>query len=143
MGDEHPSRVLIVDDDAGLRTLLRMTLESADLEVDEAPDARVAEDRIAVQPPDVVVLDIRMPGLDGLSFCRGLKRTDETRGIGIVLLTADDAPETAEAAWAAGADAWAAAGSGAGRAIGEPQLVAPLAHRPNAPAGPRGGLLRE
>ena len=95
MGDEQPSRVLIVDDDAGLRTLLRMTLESADLEVDEAPDARVAEDRIAVQPPDVVVLDIRMPGLDGLSFCRGLKRTDETRGIGIVLLTADDAPETA------------------------------------------------
>ena len=79
MGDEHPSRVLIVDDDAGLRTLLRMTLESADLEVDEAPDARVAEDRIAVQPPDVVVLDIRMPGLDGLSFCRGLKRSDETR----------------------------------------------------------------
>src|SRR5438874_2184959 len=106
MGDEQPSRVLIVDDDAGLRTLLRMTLESADLEVDEAPDARVAEDRIAVQPPDVVVLDIRMPGLDGLSFCRGLKRTDETRGIGIVLLTADDAPETAEAAWAAGADAF-------------------------------------
>jgi response regulator RpfG family c-di-GMP phosphodiesterase len=101
-----PRRVLIVDDDPGLRTLLRMTLESADLEVDEAPDAGAAEDRIAVRPPHVIVLDIRMPGLDGLSFCRGLKRTPETAPIGIVLLTGDDAPETAEAAWAAGADAF-------------------------------------
>jgi response regulator RpfG family c-di-GMP phosphodiesterase len=104
-GDE-PHRVLIVDDDTGLRMLLRMTLESADLEVAEAENARVAEDRIAVRPPDVIVLDIRMPGVDGLSFCRGLKQTPETAGIGVVLLTADDAPETAEAAWAAGANAF-------------------------------------
>src|SRR5256885_9260590 len=106
MSSDDLRRVLIVDDDAGLRTLLRMTLESADLEVDEAPDARVAEDRIAVRPPDVIVLDIRMPGLDGLSFCRGLKRTPETAGTRIILLTGDDAPETAEAAWASGADAF-------------------------------------
>jgi response regulator RpfG family c-di-GMP phosphodiesterase len=103
---EEPRRVLIVDDDAGLRTLLRMTLESADLEVDEAPDAGAAEARIAVRRPDVIVLDIRMPGLDGLSFCRSLKRTPETAAAGIVLLTADDAPETAEAAWASGGNAF-------------------------------------
>ena len=106
MVSDELRRVLIVDDDAGLRTLLRMTLESAALEVDEAPDARVAEDRIAVLSPDVIVLDIHMPGLDGLSFCRGLKRTPETAPTRIVLLTADDAPETAEAAWASGADAF-------------------------------------
>ncbi len=106
MVSDELRRVLIVDDDAGLRTLLRMTLESAALEVDEAPDARSAEDRIAVLSPDVIVLDIHMPGLDGLSFCRGLKRTPETAPTRIVLLTADDAPETAEAAWASGADAF-------------------------------------
>jgi response regulator RpfG family c-di-GMP phosphodiesterase len=99
-------RVLIVDDDGGLRTLLRMTLESAELEVDEAEDARVAEDRIVLRSPHVIVLDIHMPGLDGLSFCRGLKRSPATAATRIVLLTADDAPETAEAAWAAGADAF-------------------------------------
>jgi response regulator RpfG family c-di-GMP phosphodiesterase len=106
MATDAPRRVLIVDDDEGLRTLLRMTLESAELEVDEAADARDAEDRIAVLPPHVIVLDIRMPGLDGLSLCRSLKRTPATAGMRIILLTADDAPETAEAAWAAGADAF-------------------------------------
>ena len=68
MVSDELRRVLIVDDDAGLRTLLRMTLESAALEVDEAPDARVAEDRIAVLSPDVIVLDIHMPGIDGQKF---------------------------------------------------------------------------
>ncbi len=99
-------RVLLVDDDAGLRSLLRTTLEPADLDVDEAADAETAAARIDAKHPDVVVLDIRMPGMDGLTFCRRLKADLATRDTGVVLLTADDEERTEAAARAAGADAF-------------------------------------
>ncbi len=65
-------RLLVVDDDAALRALVRATLEHADVEVVEAgsvADARVA---CAVALPDVAVLDVVMPGDSGLDFCREL-----------------------------------------------------------------------
>ena len=51
-------RLLLVDDDAGLRALLRTTFEVVDIEVDEAENATAAEERIAVDRPDVIVLDV-------------------------------------------------------------------------------------
>jgi diguanylate cyclase (GGDEF)-like protein len=102
----RPRRVLLVDDDAGLRALLRTTLEPVDLEVDEAEDAATAAGRIAARRPDVVVLDVRMPGTDGVSFCRRLKADPSTRTIAVVLLTGDDRRETEAAAESAGADAF-------------------------------------
>jgi response regulator RpfG family c-di-GMP phosphodiesterase len=97
-------RLLLVDDDRGLRTLLRTTFEVFDIEVDEADSGFAALEQIAASRPDVVVLDIHMPGMSGLELCTNLKRDEETAEIGIVLLTGSrgDTPETAEAA---GADA--------------------------------------
>ncbi|MGH3105338.1 MAG: response regulator transcription factor, partial [Gaiellaceae bacterium] len=66
-------RILAVDDDPGLRLLLRTSFEVADIEVDEAESAGAAAEKIAASPPDVVVLDVGMPGMDGFSFCRVLK----------------------------------------------------------------------
>jgi ribonuclease P protein subunit RPR2 len=98
-------RLLLVDDDAGLRALLRTTFEVVDIEVDEAADAVEADARIAARRPDVIVLDVLMPGESGLDLCRRLKSAEATRDIPIVLLTGSDGG-TLVAADAAGADAY-------------------------------------
>jgi diguanylate cyclase (GGDEF)-like protein len=98
-------RLLVVDDDPGLRILLRTTFEVVDIEVEEADSADLARERIAQRPPDVVVLDVSMPGTDGLTFCRELKANPSTAHIGVVLLTGSEGG-TELAAQASGANAF-------------------------------------
>jgi response regulator RpfG family c-di-GMP phosphodiesterase len=100
-------RILLVDDDPGLRTLIRTTFEVADVQVEEAESAAAARRRIAARRPDVIFLDVRMPGVDGLEFCRELKASAKTRDIPVVLLTGSDG-RTAADAQEAGADAFVA-----------------------------------
>ncbi len=78
-------RLLIVDDDAGVRKALRRILTSADYEVEEAADAFKALDAMDTSPPDAALLDIKMPGMDGLSLLDNLRQ----RGleIPVVVLT--------------------------------------------------------
>jgi cyclic di-GMP phosphodiesterase len=82
-------RILLVDDDPSLRSLLRETFDVADVEIDEADGAAAARERLRARRPDVVVLDVNMPDLDGLTFCRELKSRPRTRDIPVVLLTGD------------------------------------------------------
>ena len=97
-------RILLIDDDPGLRELLRTTFEVVAVDVAEAGDVPTAQELLRDFRPDVVVLDIKLPGGDGLLLCRELKSAPETRGVGIVLLTgSEDGTEAAAAA--AGADA--------------------------------------
>ena len=96
-------RLLLVDDDSGFRALLRTTFEDVEVDVDEAASAAEAEERIAAAKPDVIVLDVGMPGMDGLAFCRELKADADTSSIRIVLLTGMEDVE--DVAGAAGADA--------------------------------------
>jgi response regulator RpfG family c-di-GMP phosphodiesterase len=98
-------RVLLVDDDAGLRALLRMTFDVFEIEVVEAGDAFEARAEIDRRPPDVVILDVLMPGMDGIEFCRELKSDRATRGIGVVLLSGSEGGSRV-AADAAGAEAY-------------------------------------
>jgi diguanylate cyclase (GGDEF)-like protein len=98
-------RLLVVDDDPGLRILLRTTFEVVDIEVDEADSAEAAEEKIALRAPDVVVLDVGMPGMDGLTFCRRLKNDPVTADIGVVLLTGSEGGSEVKAQ-EAGADAY-------------------------------------
>ena len=98
-------RLLLVDDDPGLRALLRATLDAVDIEVEDAEDAVSAERAIAMRRPDAIVLDVNMPGLDGLSFCKRLKAHRATREIPIVVLSGSDGG-SADAALAAGAEAY-------------------------------------
>jgi response regulator RpfG family c-di-GMP phosphodiesterase len=97
-------RILLVDDDAGLRALLRTTFEAVDVELEEASNAESAAAAVRRRRPDVIVLDVRMPGMDGLAFCRSLKADEATRDIGIVLLSGDSG--TPAEARSAGADAF-------------------------------------
>jgi ribonuclease P protein subunit RPR2 len=104
-GPARRLRMLAVDDDEGLLTLLRTTFEIIDLEVEEARSAQAAARRIRTAPPDVIVLDIGMPGMDGLTLCRNLKLDPATREIPIVILSGADGDADA-VAQEAGADAF-------------------------------------
>ena len=61
-------RVLVVDDEASIRDLLSKTLALAEYDVDLAPDGRSALDRLRITPYDLLITDVIMPGLDGLSL---------------------------------------------------------------------------
>ena len=98
------ARVLFVDDDPQLLTLLRTTFKLVDIEIDEAGTAAEATAAIAAHAPDVIVLDIGLPDEDGLSLCRRLKADPATSWIGVVLLTGAG-EETAGPGRDAGADA--------------------------------------
>lgn len=102
--DADALRILVVDDDANLRELLRASFDTADVEVEEAGSAEAAAQRIALRHPHVIVLDVGMPGVDGITFCRGLKSDPRTRDIPVVLLTGDADSELA--GWQAGASAF-------------------------------------
>jgi response regulator RpfG family c-di-GMP phosphodiesterase len=97
-------RLLLVDDDAGLRALLRTTFEAVAVEMEEASSAEGALAVVRNSHPDAIVLDVQMPGIDGLELCSRLKSDPETEGIGVVLLTGSAHGGEAEAE-AAGADA--------------------------------------
>jgi excisionase family DNA binding protein len=72
-GVERP-RVLVVDDEASIRELLSKTLALAEYEVDTAPDGRAAVERLRLGHYDLLIADLKMPGLDGLSLIREAKR---------------------------------------------------------------------
>jgi response regulator RpfG family c-di-GMP phosphodiesterase len=101
---EEPLSVLVVDDDPNLRALLRTSFELAHVRVQEAESATGASRLIETRQPDVVVLDVAMPVVDGLDFCRTLKADPATRAIPILLLTGSEVSE--EAVSAVGADAF-------------------------------------
>jgi response regulator RpfG family c-di-GMP phosphodiesterase len=98
-------RILLVDDDAPLRTLLRTTFEVADVDVVEADGAAAARRQISAARPDVIVLDVNMPGMTGLEFCEQLKADPATSDIPVILLTGSTGG-TGAAAKRVGADAF-------------------------------------
>jgi excisionase family DNA binding protein len=68
------ARVLVVDDEEPIRNLLSKTLALADYEVDVAPDGRTAVDRMRIIQYDLLITDLRMPGVDGLGVIREARR---------------------------------------------------------------------
>ena len=85
MTDPTPIAILLVDDERSLREPLAEYLVRQGFEVCEAESAVAARTKLAQHVPDIVLLDIMMPGEDGLSLCRHLV---ETRGLPTILLTA-------------------------------------------------------
>ena len=70
---ERP-RILVVDDESSIRDLLAKTLALADYDVDTATDGRSALERLRLYPYDLLIADLKMPGIDGLSVIREAKR---------------------------------------------------------------------
>jgi excisionase family DNA binding protein len=73
-GPPSRSRILIVDDEAAIRDLLAKTLALAEYDVDVAPDGRSALERLRTLPYDLLITDLRMPGVDGLTVIREGRR---------------------------------------------------------------------
>jgi excisionase family DNA binding protein len=67
-------RVLVVDDEAAIRDLLSKTLALAEYDVDLAPDGRTALERLRIIPYDLLITDLKMPGVDGLAVIREARR---------------------------------------------------------------------
>ena len=83
-------RVLVVEDDAGTRALLRRILEPEGWEVHEAENGRVALERGGAQRPDLVLLDLLMPEMDGFEFLEAIRDRDGWRTTPVIVLTAKD-----------------------------------------------------
>ena len=88
MPDAGVTRVLVIDDEAPIRLLCRVNLEAEGMDVLEAADGKTGLDLARDQQPDVVLLDVMMPGLDGWRVAEELLEDDRTRGIPIIFLTA-------------------------------------------------------
>jgi DNA-binding NarL/FixJ family response regulator len=98
------ARILIVDDEPLNVDYLEQELESRGFVTETAADGLEALERVAATPPDLVLLDVMMPGMDGISALRVLKGDPETRLIPVVLMTALNAVEDRVRGIEAGAD---------------------------------------
>jgi DNA-binding response OmpR family regulator len=82
------SRILIVEDEPDIVELLVYNLHQAGFQTDAVLNGATALERVKIEPPDLVLLDLLLPEVDGLEVCRTLKRDSETVGIPIIMLTA-------------------------------------------------------
>ncbi|WP_420550590.1 response regulator [Litorivicinus lipolyticus] len=98
-------RVLVVDDQPELRKLITMTLKMGDYEVQEAEDATQGLEKVNAFRPDILLLDVMMPGeMDGYQLCQLLKSDEKYQGLAVVLLTARGQASDLEEGERVGAD---------------------------------------
>ena len=98
------ARVLIADDDADIRDLVAFKLAQSGHDVTAVEDGTAALRALREQPPDLALLDIRMPGMSGLDVCRELRATPETASLPVIMITARSQEGDVEVGFAAGAD---------------------------------------
>jgi two-component system alkaline phosphatase synthesis response regulator PhoP len=97
-------RVLIVDDDKHMRRLVRNLLENEELECQESDDGLEALSIAREQRPDLIILDVMLPGLDGYKICRLLKFDEAFADISVIMLTSKTKPTDKETGYYTGAD---------------------------------------
>ncbi len=102
---DNGALILVVDDDGRSRELLRIILRHAGYRVLAAPDGPAAIALLATERPAVALVDLLMPGMSGLEFCRWARARPELAGMRFVLLTGMDTDDTRTEAEEAGADA--------------------------------------
>jgi two-component system phosphate regulon response regulator PhoB len=83
------ARILLVEDHATMREAMRMVLEGEGFSIDEAADASAALDAVRRAPPDLLFLDLNIPGGPGLEVLSSLKADPATAGIPVIVITAE------------------------------------------------------
>jgi CheY-like chemotaxis protein len=79
--------ILIVEDDPETRRMYTTILTAGGFSIEEAHNGFQAYDKAVASPPDLIVADIAVPGLDGIELCRRLRDRDETRGVPVLAVT--------------------------------------------------------
>ena len=101
-------RILVVDDEAPVTQWIAEEIKDRrpDFEVFQANDGFSAGEIAALHKPEVIVLDLRMPGLDGFELCRRIKSREETKNVSVVAITAHPSPKVRRRILEAGAAAY-------------------------------------
>ncbi len=84
----NKKRILVVDDEPDFCTIVQVQLEKEGFEVELAYNGKEGLEKIRANPPDVIVLDVMMPGKDGYEVCKELKADEKYADIPVILLTA-------------------------------------------------------
>jgi twitching motility two-component system response regulator PilG len=100
------NRILVVEDEESLLKLESILFTSKGYLVTGVRDGKSALESIAANPPDLVVLDVMLPGLDGFEVCRAIKENPQTSSIPVIMLTAKKSSPDLERGRLAGADAY-------------------------------------
>lgn len=98
--------IMVVDDSASLRNVVGIALKGAGYDVIEASDGRDALGKLSGQKVHLIVSDVNMPNMDGISFVREVKKHPNYKFTPIMMLTTESQPEKKQAARDAGAKAW-------------------------------------
>ncbi len=102
VAEEYRARVLVVDDEEGVTSVIERALQREGYDVAVANDAAAARERVSSFHPDALVLDVVMPGTDGVALCRELRA--DRPDVGILMVTARDAASDQVTGLDAGAD---------------------------------------
>jgi two-component system chemotaxis response regulator CheY len=101
------ARILAVDDSAAMRQMVSVTLKSAGHDVVQASDGQEALDLAKDQPPvDLVITDVNMPRMDGITLVRELRQLPQYRGVPLLVLTTEASTQKKMEGKAAGATGW-------------------------------------
>ena len=127
-------RILVVDDEPQIRRIMRTTLTASGYEVEDAKSGEEALEKVRAYRPDLVLLDINMPGMGGLAACRAIRADSH---IAIVMLTVRNSEASKVEALDAGADDYVT------KPFSTPELLARIrATLRRVPASPQGAKLR-
>ena len=103
-GDNLSPSVLVVDDEPQARMMLRLILARAGFEVLEARDGYEALSEVERSVPDVMILDIMMPGIDGFEVCERLRNDEQSADLPIIMLSAKADPKSISKGLSVGAN---------------------------------------
>ncbi len=98
------AKILVIEDSASVRRLIEVCLRVLDIELHAAEDGIRGLDAARSELPDIIVLDVGLPGIDGWEVLRHLRGGEDTKDIRVLVLTAHAQPEVAEQAAEGGAD---------------------------------------
>ncbi|MEN9532119.1 MAG: hypothetical protein RIQ83_1343 [Pseudomonadota bacterium] len=98
--------ILVVDDSVGIRAAITMTLSSAGFDVIEADDGEAALIQLEKRRIHLIISDLNMPGMDGMTLLRRVKAQQTTRYLPFIMLTTEDSDQIKREGFEAGARVW-------------------------------------
>lgn len=101
-----PKKILAVDDERHIVRLVEVNLQRAGYEVVTAFDGKEALEKVKAESPDLIVLDVMMPYMDGFEVLKNLKADNETRDIPVIMLTAKAQDADVFRGWQSGVDCY-------------------------------------